>query len=198
MYLVFASCSVVVGDRRFPHYMATELVGWSSIAGLEGLMMDKSKVKEVVDTNILKMMRQLGVQAWKVAVLYEPTGNPNWVASCTRQLPYQSAVIRIDPHMAESEADVLNSLRHELIHVLLAPLDAYRDVVISNIEADSPMDAAEDRAWTMAIETCVLAVERIFDWGLDLKPGQSMPVVAEPATEAKPVKEKRSRKARSK
>nr|WP_290224128.1 hypothetical protein [Trichocoleus desertorum] len=161
--------------------------------------MDASKCREIVDANILKMMRQLGVQAWRVSVLYEPAGNnPNWVASCLTNLPYQRATIRIDPQMAESEEDVLDSLRHELIHVLLAPLDAYRDLVTSNIEADSSMDAAESRAWTMAIETCVLAVERIFDWGLDLKPGQSMPVAVEPATEEKPVKEKRSRKSRSK
>ena len=158
--------------------------------------MDKSKVKEIVDANILKMMCQLGVQAWKIGVFYEPAGDPNWVASCSRQLPYQSATIRIDPQMAESEEDVLDSLRHELIHVLLAPLDAYRDLVTSNIESESPMDTAEDRAWTLAIESCVLAVERIFDWGLDLKPGQSMPVVEQPETE-KPVKQKRSRKSKS-
>jgi hydroxymethylpyrimidine/phosphomethylpyrimidine kinase len=185
---------VVVCDRVLPHRCTVELGGRSSDGGVEAVMsVDASKCREIVDAHILAMMRQLGVQAWKVSVLYEPTGNPNWVASCTRQLPYQSAVIRIDPHMAESEEDVLDSLRHELIHVLLAPLDAYRDVVTSNIEADSPMDAAEDRAWTQAIETCVLAVERIFDWGLDLKPGQSMPVVEQPKTE-KPAKQKRSRK----
>jgi hypothetical protein len=189
---------VVVSDRRFPHCRTVELGGRSSDGGVEVVMsVDASKCREIVDAHILAMMRQLGVQAWRVSVLYEPAGdNPNWVASCATNLPYQRATIRINPHMAESEEDVLDSLRHELIHVLLAPLDAYRDLVTSNIESGSSMDAAESRAWTQAIETCVLAVERIFDWGLDLKPGQSMPVVEQSKTE-KPAKQKRSRKVKA-
>lgn len=132
--------------------------------------MTATQVKAIVEAHIEKMVRLLGVQAWKIDVLYEEAGQPNWAASCTRQLPYQMATIRIDPAMAKDEADVLESLRHELIHVALAPFDAYRDVVTSSIKPDSSMDAAEERSWTLAIESAVLAVERIFDWGLPQYP----------------------------
>ena len=128
--------------------------------------MDKSEVKAIVDRNIKPMMALLGVQHWKINVLYEPCTNPNWVASCARNIAYQKATITIDPSRADSEEDVIDSLRHELIHVLLAPFDAYRGIMTSHLTQGDTLDRIEDEAWEVAIENTVLAVERIFDWGL--------------------------------
>lgn len=140
--------------------------------------MDKSAVKEIVDREIKGMMNMLGVvRSWRINVLYESPSNQEWMASCERLLSYQRATIRIDPARHDTEAEVIDSLRHELIHVLLAPLDAYRDIVTASIEADSSMDCAESRAWELAIETTVLSIERMFDWAAKEKPVE---VTAEP------------------
>jgi hypothetical protein len=130
--------------------------------------MQESEVQAIVDAHIKPMMRLLGVQAWRIAVRYEAESedHPDWVASCDRHTSYQRATIRIDPARHDTAAEVLDSLRHELIHVVLSPFDAYRALATANIKAGSAMDAAEDRAWEAAIELSVLAVERIFDWGL--------------------------------
>lgn len=152
--------------------------------------MDKSKCREVVDQYIKPMMNLLGVQAWDVTVLYvPPPQDPRWMAACSRNPPYQRATIWIDPERHDTEEEVLNSLRHELIHVVLNPFDTYRGIMTCDIDKGSTIDRIEDEAWTMAVENAVLAIERIFDWGLKaklatIKDAMTFPTPAEPAPDS--------------
>ena len=53
-----------------------------------------------------------------------------------------------------------------LIHILLSPFDVYRTLASANFELDTPMAKVEAASWDLSMELSVLAVERIFDWGI--------------------------------
>lgn len=124
-------------------------------------MMDTSVVQRVVDENILRLMREIGIPHWDLEIIYGPTGNDNWKAMTSYGgIDYQHATITINPADHSSEDDVLNTLIHELIHVLLSPLVRYRAVVTTHIMEGTPEDRAETLVWTHAIEQTVLSIER--------------------------------------
>lgn len=134
--------------------------------------MDKSEVKRIVEANIDEMMRTLGVQHWSIAVSYEQPENPDWAASCERHLDYHKAIIKIAPDKADSEAGVLNSLRHELLHVVLAPFDLYREAMFQLISDRPEADRLDSRMFRFTIEQMVLNLERMLDHGFNYKPGK--------------------------
>lgn len=124
--------------------------------------MDKSKCCEIVDANIEGMKAQFNLQQWRIQINYEPL-EEYCVAQCFMATAYQRATIKIDPEQHETEDEVVDSLRHELLHIVLAPYNIYRSMVTPNIEKDSAMDTVEEEAWTVAIESAVLNLERIMD-----------------------------------
>jgi hypothetical protein len=79
---------------------------------------------------------------------------------CTRLVDYQSAHISLNPEAFEIESEVLGTLRHELFHIILAPLDLYTSAV-ARLEISD--DAAEilDRVREHAIEQAVGGLERM-------------------------------------
>lgn len=125
--------------------------------------MDRSEVKRIVDENITRMVDQLGIGYWRGEVVYGPCQNPDWKASCQRIVDYDQFIITIDHEKAETPEDVLRSLRHELLHVLISPFDLYRDVVTQMIAASDGDTCVAERVWTHAVEQVVLRLERMLD-----------------------------------
>lgn len=127
--------------------------------------MDASEVKRIVEAHLSDLVTVMWLGDWRITVEYGPTSSERWAASCDRQAAdYNMATITIDPHKHYSEEDVVRTLVHELLHVALAPLDLYRDI-ITNLtpemsELGSPTALAEQRAWTHAIERSVTFLER--------------------------------------
>lgn len=118
-------------------------------------MMDSSAVKAIVDREWQGMARAMGLHRWKIRFDY---GSLEDAAECERDLSYYRATIRFDPARAIDEADVLDSLRHELTHLLLAPFDQYRITMAALIRDDSPESRMEDAAWHYACEHAVISV----------------------------------------
>lgn len=121
--------------------------------------MDKSEVQAVVEANIDRIRTAMNLHDWFIGINYEPTGHPGWAASCDRAGgDYQRASIIIDPNGHDSETEVLRSLVHELLHLVLAPFDVYRDAISSF--APDEADALEQRLWTHAVEQAATRLER--------------------------------------
>ena len=123
--------------------------------------MDRSAVKAIVDREIEPMMARLGVPHWRVSVDYGPCSNPNWKASCGRTPDYNQATITIDASLADNEQDVIDSLEHELFHVLLAPFGLYRDLVTQHVAEGSAEEKQEARLFCFTIEQMVINLKRM-------------------------------------
>ena len=122
--------------------------------------MDASAVRAIVNKRIERAMREIGIPHWRINVEYGPTGTPHWAASCDRQgRDYWHATITLDPTKLDDEEHVLTCLYHELAHVLLAPLDVYRDAITVHINTDAA-HTQEAILWTHAIEACITTIER--------------------------------------
>lgn len=123
--------------------------------------MDASEVKAIVDRNIERAMGELGVPHWRVSVDYEAIETPNWSAQCDRRgRDYWEASITLDPSRFDNARAVVRAMYHELAHLILAPMDVYRDITSAHIVNDTAEAHQERVLWTHAIEGCVTALER--------------------------------------
>ncbi|HEY9737536.1 MAG TPA: hypothetical protein V6D06_14680 [Trichocoleus sp.] len=132
--------------------------------------MDKSAVKAAVEKHLERVSNQLApVRSWKLTIKYEalPGDHKSTTeASCSFDYAYEDAVIRFDPEAHDDERHVVRNLRHELIHLLLAPIEAYRETITPMLSDEQ--SSVEYQAARVAVERCVMNVERVFDWGLNI------------------------------
>ncbi len=151
--------------------------------------MDRSEVKAVVDREIEAMAKALGVAHWSLTVSYGPCSRKEWSAECVRQAEYNVAKIIIDPEKQGDEDDVLDSLLHELAHVVLAPFDTYRSVMTAADVPGSPADKRERNLWAFAVEQGVICVMRAYRGTrarYEPQPPQSAPEPPKPRKKARP------------
>ncbi len=141
--------------------------------------MDQSKAKEIVEANLPSLTKAFGVDRWQISIKFGPCTNPKLVGSCENSLPYNSATIEIDPHKTEDEADLLDTLRHELCHIVLAPFDLYRARYLHTVEERSVQANQEGSIWEWAIEQAVIGLQRMWAGALEY----SKPDAAEPPKE---------------
>lgn len=126
--------------------------------------MDRSEAERIVKANLGPLAEAMCVGHWKITVEFGRCSNPNWSAECTRVAEYEKAWITIDPECLNTEAAVLESLRHELFHIVLAPFDLYRDAMTRAIEPDSAAERQEVCLWRSQVEKAVLNMERLWKY----------------------------------
>lgn len=110
----------------------------------------------------------LQVQAWKVDIKTsadEELIDSDSMACVYLKPDYEKATIYIRPEWHPDAAEVLDSLRHELIHIVLAPMDTYQKLIQAYLPTDAAR-AVESRAFTTANEHCVLNIERLLTHGV--------------------------------
>ncbi len=145
--------------------------------------MNSSKVKIIVEANVGAMVEALCLGHWRIGIDYKKTGRDDWIAMCDRSGgDYFVASIILDPEMHDDEREVLRSLRHELLHLHLAPFDLYRDAMTQHIVNDTPEAGQENRLWAFACEQALGNVERML---INL-PKDSLKL----ASDLKPIKKK--------
>jgi len=123
--------------------------------------MDSSKVEKIVNKNISKMQAALGVSDWDVIMSYYGTDHAGEV----RFRPgYRSAYITLDPSRLMSKGEVLNVLRHELIHLLAAELDIYRNTFMKFVSDQPRTIEAMEELYDSVVEKLVGNIERVLDY----------------------------------
>ena len=125
--------------------------------------MDRSAVKEIVEDNFRRLRWETQTQDWTLEFVYGKCSESEWKGEIVRELPYRKAVITIDPDKHESVGDVLNTVRHELCHVMLAPFDLYMHSARRALADDASALRMLDGVWVNAVETVVGNLERMFD-----------------------------------
>lgn len=145
--------------------------------------MERSECKKIVEAHLKDLMWELAVQNWQVNIRYQELPERT-TASVELNYAYEWAILFIDPDKHETTEDVLKSLRHELIHLLLGPIEAYRLTLRELIKPK--LHDAEAQAAHTAIERTVLNIERIFEWGKRKNPFKDEVVVEDPKPTPKP------------
>lgn len=127
------------------------------------MSMDRSAVKAIVDANLRRLRWETQTQEWTVDMEYTRCPGEGATAYVERDLPYRRATIWIDPEKVRDEASVLNSLRHELLHLVLAPFDTYMLTAQRLLADDATALRVLDGLWVLAVETTVGNLERLLD-----------------------------------
>lgn len=129
--------------------------------------MDQSKVREVVNKHLKPIRDALQLSDWWIDVEYSSLadGTPAEVWMKPR---YRRALIKFDPAQQESREHILRNLRHELLHLVLAPYDLYSNAVSEML--DEQYQKVDSQLFSDACEVTVGNLERILDWGIPFRP----------------------------
>jgi hypothetical protein len=128
--------------------------------------MDASEVREIVAKYAPALMEKLGIPHWSIVFYYdlrESTGDGEFAkrGECIRQVRYDRATIRFDPAEFSDEQEVLKILRHELIHVVLAPFDLFWHAAEAHWQDDPVKTEIMNAVWDHVVEQAVINVRRV-------------------------------------
>jgi hypothetical protein len=126
--------------------------------------MDKSEIRAIVEEHLPHLKQSLGLNHWVINVEYKKLDD-DVSGECRARYPYHRADLKLDPAELHSRAAVLETLRHELLHVVLSPINILMDTawdLVSGPEAESALK----QAYRHANELSVNAVEYALDVGL--------------------------------
>ena len=94
--------------------------------------MDASAVKALVSRELEPLAEKLGVGHWDITTstgsLEAGSDGAMKAGECNRLIDYDAAHIRLNPEAFEADADAIKTLRHELFHILVSPLDLVWDM----------------------------------------------------------------------
>lgn len=139
--------------------------------------MKTEEARAIVERHLVPFMAALGVPHWKVTVDYGRCERETWIVQCSRNGDYWKAYITIDPAKHEDEEELLDSLRHELLHVLIAPFDLFVDAALQHVP-DGDASRAMDRIREHAVEATVRNLERMLGGWTYSRDGYRFPLPA--------------------
>lgn len=123
--------------------------------------MELEECKAAVHERIGWYLELLGVGDWKIEVEYRRLDS-NTLAECIPKYNYKKAVIAIDIDKHSSAEEVHDSLRHELIHVLLAAYEPYRQMSAESCPDGIPWNQLEVQ-WAASSEQTVWMIEQMLN-----------------------------------
>jgi len=124
--------------------------------------MDESKARKLVNKYIKGIRNGLQLWQWEINITY--MHQEDALAELKIDAEYKKANIRINHDDHETEADLLRTLFHELLHIMHADFELYRDQVwetVSKRQAE-----VLDKSYTYACEKTVGRLLAIFEHGL--------------------------------
>ncbi len=127
---------------------------------------DRSVVLKLIDDNIKDLKTKLGLERWSLKFNCEPSGTDNdgsvSLGSCYALIDYEDARIDLNPAAFDDTKHALSTLRHELFHILLAPLDLYMEAV-DELEISEGEKKMLKRIWNHSLEKTILNLQRMYN-----------------------------------
>lgn len=141
--------------------------------------MDTSLAQAIVQAHVLQMTIDLNVQDWNLAIAYghldEDMGQVHMFTD------YRKATITLDPSKHDDPAELLRTLRHELLHLHLGPYDLAEEALMQLLEERD--QRLLRRLYTAACEQTVRNLETMLDHGIGYTAPRPAP--KHPQSEAK-------------
>lgn len=120
--------------------------------------MNQSEVRTIVEANVKRLMSAIGIPHWNVTIHYERHESGAMGTCDLAHIDYCRALITIDPAQHDTPQEVIDTLVHELLHIVLAPAELYRNASIQSLP-EAAMNVTEI-VYTHALEQIVLTLER--------------------------------------
>lgn len=127
--------------------------------------MDKSAALAYLGQHLKSLADFLCVNHWRFTLRCEPLEGDVY-ARVIVDVDYDRATILVDHEKHDTDQELLDSLAHELFHVVVAPFEIYVKVATSHIPAGTPSENVEARIRTHCGEQLVRNLERIWQYEL--------------------------------
>ena len=145
--------------------------------------LSKEQVRKIVDENIWVLKNLTQTNDWRTTVRIIDDGSCEFSARVEPDGNYRTALITIDAAQQDDEACVLKDLRHELLHLLHAPMLLYMESMADACNYTEPQRALSRRLSHFAFEQLVGNIEMMLDTGVPWEKAQR-----EKESKAKPAK----------
>lgn len=123
----------------------------------KGTSMDKSEMRRVLNDALRPMRTALSLNEWFVNL--RVTHLDKSCAQCLADPDYSRATLSFDVEDFDGEKDLLESLLHELLHVMISEFEVYRKAVRPLVDSDAGWAAIEE----VYIHACEVTVRRLED-----------------------------------
>lgn len=122
--------------------------------------MDKSEVERIARRELPRLAEMLHVAHWTIDLSLDASRlHPSNMAECERHILYNRATIILHPEKHLDEADVIDSIEHELLHIVLSPFDLSWNV-FSESFTGIPLEHVKT-VWQYSIEQTIVTLQRI-------------------------------------
>lgn len=122
--------------------------------------MNKKELKHIVDCNVKKMIKKLGLGEWQIKFRYKMSDeHKNCRGYCSIHSQSKQATITLNPRLLTIKREVISTLRHELVHLIVNIFSEYRHVIHTFIGTSS--SPATSRELAVLNEAFNLAKEKI-------------------------------------
>lgn len=130
--------------------------------------MNKQELIDIVDSHIKKMKWATMTNMWSTSFRYEFTQENN-LAQTEADPSYKRAEITFNPSAFENaeKEHVLDTLRHELLHLHLARLDTVMQSAVNQMTSEAA-EAYIDW-YHEEIEQCITSMEEMLDHGCGMR-----------------------------
>lgn len=129
--------------------------------------MDRSAVNDLITRHANLMKEVMSLSGWDILILLDSTlaASDGWMkrGEAVWKLEYERATITLNPDALDNPVKVLDTLRHELIHLVLAPYYQIYDIAAVAGEGNEKLVTLTDHIYTRSMEQAVLAVERMLN-----------------------------------
>lgn len=132
----------------------------SPAPGVDLMAMEPAEVRRILERDIRRWQDVLGLHHWSIRWEVGRI-DEGWCGFVTRDLGERKATIKVDPDRAKDEADLDDTIKHEMVHVLLGNFDIYRGYSRLNASGNSLEESRDDFMWHQACEASVAAVMRV-------------------------------------
>jgi hypothetical protein len=122
--------------------------------------MDRSQLQTIVEEAFPAYVRLFGLERWKITLEYGRRSDANTKGDCLIADAYNRATIGLDPEEHETAADVLQTLRHEMFHLLHAGFSLFFNMATAG-QTDDRL-AISNRAYEYSAEQTVVAIETLY------------------------------------
>jgi len=127
--------------------------------------MDRSRAAEFLGQHLKPLTSFLCLGHWTFTVCCKPL--PDGVrATIDINETYEFAEIAFDADKSSTDEELLDTLYHELTHVILSPAEVYFKFASPHFPAGSPFAESERVVRTHAVEQIVINLERVWRNGL--------------------------------
>jgi hypothetical protein len=143
--------------------------------------LDRSAVERIARREIGPLKERLGLRDWEIKLRFDlksegdatiASGECNWL------IDYERATINLAPAELETEEEVIEVLRHEMFHVVLAPISIYANAVRAALGGAAARRAMAESVYTHAVERMAINLERMYQ-GLMAGAPQTPPAARE-------------------